>query len=592
MSSKDLARYVVRLEAETAKYQKGLEDARRQLGRFDRRQRDAVTKMAKQFGVLAAAAVTTFAALVRGSVNAMDGLYKLSQQVGISTESLSQLEYAAQLSGTSLDGLRTGLLRLSRTASDAANGMTTAQRAFDAIGVSAKKADGTLKSTDELLLEIAEQFSKYEDGAGKAALAQELFGRSGAQLIPLLNQGRDGIAELTAEADRLGLTVGTDAAQAAERFNDNLTRMATAFKGVITQASQRLLPTMEAVAQSFVDTVSNAEFLERAIGFLDKSFKGLVSTGLVVAASFKTIGTVLGAAAAAVVQRDFNIIRMAFEDLRNDATDTIETIFNLWGPAAERAANELEAPMENIKRQLNFGTGDGAAGPSPIEVMSEQAKRAEQIFAQTRTEFERFVEAQNEAFSLMREGLIDEETYWRFIDQLEAGLIQMEEQAEETTSAFATLADEAARGMQRHFSEFLFDPFADGLKGMLRGFADTLRRMLAEAASAQILGALMGGLGGSSNAFLAGIGKAFGGGKASGGPVSSSKSYLVGERGPELFIPGASGSIVPNHAMGGGVTVNIDARQSDDPGRLLALVPVIQNQIEQGMALKMRRGYL
>jgi hypothetical protein len=68
---------------------------------------------------------------------------------------------------------------------------------------------------------------------------------------------------------------------------------------------------------------------------------------------------------------------------------------------------------------------------------------------------------------------------------------------------------------------------------------------------------------------------------------------IVGERGPELIVPSSSGNVIPNHELGGNsVVVNIDARESDNPGRLLALVPIIQTQIEQSIALKSRRGYL
>lgn len=128
------------------------------------------------------------------------------------------------------------------------------------------------------------------------------------------------------------------------------------------------------------------------------------------------------------------------------------------------------------------------------------------------------------------------------------------------TDEMSVFADEAARNLQDAFAQFFLN-FDQGLDGMLRGFVDTLRRMAAEAAASQILGMVFGGLAGSSNSFLAGLGKAFGGGRAAGGPVSAGTSYLVGERGPEIFVPGSSGRIVPN---GGGVSIsanyNVDAR--------------------------------
>lgn len=129
---------------------------------------------------------------------------------------------------------------------------------------------------------------------------------------------------------------------------------------------------------------------------------------------------------------------------------------------------------------------------------------------------------------------------------------------------FKEFASSAAQSMQSAFADFLFDPFQNGLKGMLSGFLNVIRRMVAEVAAQQILSAVFGGFT-NKGGFLGAFAKAITG-KAMGGPVSGRTPYIVGERGPELFVPGTSGGIVPNNrlAMGGGVTVapvyNIDAR--------------------------------
>jgi len=125
-------------------------------------------------------------------------------------------------------------------------------------------------------------------------------------------------------------------------------------------------------------------------------------------------------------------------------------------------------------------------------------------------------------------------------------------------------AKSAAQNIQSAFADFLFDPFENGLKGMLAGFLNVIRRMIAEIAASTILNAIFAPLTGSGG-FVGTFAKAITG-KAMGGPVSASTPYIVGERGPELFVPGTSGGIVPNNklGMGGGVTVapvyNIDAR--------------------------------
>jgi hypothetical protein len=143
------------------------------------------------------------------------------------------------------------------------------------------------------------------------------------------------------------------------------------------------------------------------------------------------------------------------------------------------------------------------------------------------------------------------------------------------TEAWTVYADQAARNMQDAFAEFLFDPFAQGIDGMLKGFVDVLRRMLAEYVAFQAFSAIGGALAGSGNAFVAGIGTFLKGARAGGGPVMAGGAYLVGEKGPEMFVPQSSGNIVPNHALGG-VTMNysIDARGADAE-RIMAVLPAM-----------------
>jgi len=123
----------------------------------------------------------------------------------------------------------------------------------------------------------------------------------------------------------------------------------------------------------------------------------------------------------------------------------------------------------------------------------------------------------------------------------------MKKKYEETTDEMSEFAKEAARSMQQHFADFLFDPFEDGLKGMLKGFLDVIRRMLAESASAAFF---EGGGGKGITGFFKSLL-----GRAAGGPTAAGTPYLVGEREPEIMVPGA-GNIIPNHKLGGVSVVN------------------------------------
>jgi hypothetical protein len=162
---------------------------------------------------------------------------------------------------------------------------------------------------------------------------------------------------------------------------------------------------------------------------------------------------------------------------------------------------------------------------------------------------------------------------------------------EEKYTQINEYALEAARGMQRAFADFLFDPFKDGLDGMLAGFITTIQRMVAEAAAAEILTTFFSWAGGAlTGAGFAGAGSFVSklGTRASGGPVSGGTPYMVGERGPEMFIPGTSGQIVPNGALGGiSLSYNIDARGADAE-RIMAIMPGLLKQSSDQTVARVR----
>ena len=180
-------------------------------------------------------------------------------------------------------------------------------------------------------------------------------------------------------------------------------------------------------------------------------------------------------------------------------------------------------------------------------------------------------------------------------------------ETDETTAAGAAIVatidqlaanDEAIRAMDgfRNSATDAFVSIANGSKSakeafgdMMNSIRDMLLRMLAEKLIQQVFGGF-GSTGGGG--FGGAIASFFGGGRAVGGPVRKGTPYLVGEQGPELIVPRSAGTVVPNGQIGGqSVVVNIDAREQDDPGKILSLIPIIQAQVEQSIGLKMRRGY-
>ncbi|MGI9215353.1 MAG: hypothetical protein ACR2HS_06980, partial [Gammaproteobacteria bacterium] len=134
---------------------------------------------------------------------------------------------------------------------------------LSAMGISVKNTDGTLKSSSIVLGEIADKFATYEDSANKTAIATQLFGKSGAELIPLLNAGSKGIAESANELERFGAVITEKAAAQAERFNDNLTRLSTVGSVVGKTIANEVIPYLNQLAEEFLVARANG------MGFMD-----------------------------------------------------------------------------------------------------------------------------------------------------------------------------------------------------------------------------------------------------------------------------------------------------------------------------------
>ncbi len=247
----------VSLGLDTAQFSAGLKASQANLSKFGK-------AVGIGFTAVATAAVAAGAAMgvaVKGAIDSADALSKAAQKVGTTTEALSRLKYAADYSDVSLEQLTGGLGRLSKTMLEVAGGSKgPAATALQALGISVTDAAGKLRGSDQVFADIAERFGRMEDGATKTALAISLFGKSGAELIPLLNSGKDGLAAMADESDRLGLTISTSTGKAAEKFNDTLTKIGSILGGVVNKVMQAALPAL----QSLADTLASPQFAEAA----------------------------------------------------------------------------------------------------------------------------------------------------------------------------------------------------------------------------------------------------------------------------------------------------------------------------------------
>lgn len=200
--------------------------------------------------IAGAVTVDWLAGQVRSSAEYTDQIGKMAQKIGTTTEEFSALAYAASLADVSNETLAGGLKKLSTEI--VSGGDKLAQ-----LGIKTTDASGKLRSNADILGDVAERFATMEDGAVKTAIAVDIFGKSGAELIPLLNAGRQGLKDSADEAKRFGLIVGKEAVVAAEQFNDNLTRLAALSKGASVVMTGDLVKGLGEATKAFLE--ANAE---------------------------------------------------------------------------------------------------------------------------------------------------------------------------------------------------------------------------------------------------------------------------------------------------------------------------------------------
>ena len=226
-------------------------------------------------GALSVGAVT---ASLKTIIDDLDKLDEAAQSVGVSVESLSALNYVGRMNGVQFDDMTTALTKLSVKMQDAASGGKEAAALFSDLGVKVTDSSGRLKSADVVFAEIADRFSKLEDGAGKTALAVDTFGKSGARLVPVLNQGAGGLESMRKEAEALGGIIDGNLTKQAAEFNDNLDRLSIVSSAAGRSIAAELLPFLTELSAQTLIAIKNSD------GLLDSFLRYSVMKSL----NFKT----------------------------------------------------------------------------------------------------------------------------------------------------------------------------------------------------------------------------------------------------------------------------------------------------------------
>ncbi len=242
MADNELA-VVLRLVADQFKGE--LQSSRGAIGQFNDFLKDWRTQMA--------AAGAALFAVAKSTADFGEEVLKGAQKAGTTVQTFSALSHAARMADVDNQQLIAGLKALSVNMVEAQQKTGDGEALFRRLGVAAVDATGKLRPTEAVLLDLAEVFAKSADGAAKTEAVVKLFGKSGLELLPFLNKGKVEIAALMAEAERLGLVLSKDDAEAADKFNDALKKLDAQVKGLTVSIGLPLVRGLTDVLQLFTE---------------------------------------------------------------------------------------------------------------------------------------------------------------------------------------------------------------------------------------------------------------------------------------------------------------------------------------------------
>ena len=373
----------VRVLGNTAGLSKSLDKAESRLSKFKKKASKslkAVGKASAALGVAGGAALVAFGAkAVTSFADAGDEIHKMAERTGFGTEALSELKFAAEQSGASLEDVEKASKRMASTIFDAEQGLVGAEDALAALGLTAEDLKGISPETQFQI--IADKLGAVDDASTKAAIAQDVFGRSGADLIPLMNEGAEGMAALRQEARDLGVVFSQDAANSAADFKDAQNELTSAVNGLFFAFGEELTPAITAFTrflvgnlpairggikslaegiETFIETAKeltkavDAEFtarieeVNRLIGLLTETFMGVRDSMEAPVQLFQDLAaTVLSEAAAAI-----KIVADALLPLA-EAFDSLLAKLSPVLPELVELATRLLVPQSIFKSLLN-----------------------------------------------------------------------------------------------------------------------------------------------------------------------------------------------------------------------------------------------
>ena len=497
-------------------------------------------------GLTAVAGAAGIGLLVKSSLQSIDTLGKTATKLGVTSQALQKLRFAANIAGVETRTVDMAVQRFTRRLSEAANNTGEAKDALKELGLNAKEL--AKQPLDKQMLKLADAFDNVQSSGDKVRLAFKLFDSEGVAFVNTLEGGSAALQQMFQDAEGLGFILSSSSVKGVEEANDAMMKLGAMFKGVADQITAGLAPAFRVI----VDLIR------------DKLVKAIETAG----------------------------------GMQNFAKALALSVVNM----AERISISIQGFVNRVVRGLNFIIDAAKALGRVID--NDALKSIQKVgtysfvtagfFQDLRDAINSTKSATNELTNAQNAGNETGKTYRK----------QLMDLADSAKDLQKNMESAAVRGI-KSLEDALVDvtmgtaSAKDAFKAMARSIISDLIRIQIQK---NITAPLAAGMAGGGSGLVSGIGSfigglfGFGGGKAIGGAVRGGQSYMVGERGAEMFVPNQSGSIVPNSKLGGGgvvvnQTINLSAGVSQTVrAEVIGMLPQIQEASKAAVLEARRRG--
>ena len=367
-----------KLGLDSSEYDKGLEGAERSASGFGDKLK---TGLGAAAGVATAAIATTTAATI-GAAKAFiggasdvamygDEIDKTSQKIGLSAESYQEWDYVMQIAGTSMSNMTIGMKTLTNQLDNAKNGSEDAISKFEALGITME--DIQSMSREELFEKTIEGFQGMAESTERAALANDLFGRSGQELTPLFNMTAEETQNLIDKANQYGMVMSDEAVKASAGFKDELTTLQSTVTGFKNNMMADFLPSISG-AMSGLSAIFSGTDIEGGLAQIEENFKALADNLAAKAPQLMQIGgSILNALASSITANLPVLLETAVPiilELANSIIDNLpailDAVITVIGQIATALSDNLPTIMEAVQGII-------------VQLVSSIGQNAEQI---------------------------------------------------------------------------------------------------------------------------------------------------------------------------------------------------------------------